>query len=157
MDSDQESDFEFESSADAVFITSDFETEDDGQFFTPPNSPHIDDMLPQLTDDEASDDESEDDKESKSPEGLTELPLLLSDSEDEDDDPGPPGPRNRSLNAIFARPTPVDEGLALVTPGMWVGYSNDLSEEDDAAMLQEVFEHFEALHALKEAEATAVI
>ena len=92
---------------------------------------------------------SEDDEESERPEGLAELPLLLSDSEDEDEDPGPPGPGNRSLNAIFARPTPVDEGLAPVTPGTWVGYSNDLSEEDSAAMLQEVFEHFKALHALE--------
>ena len=147
VDSDQDSDFELDSSADAVFITSDFETEyesseDDSGFFTPPNSPIIDNALPQLTDDEESDDKSEDEEEAEPDtdwgaykklshsEGLAELPLLLLDSEDEEEDPGPiTGPGNIELNSVFTRLTLVDEGLAPPAfPGAWVGYSDYVSE-----------------------------
>ena len=118
------------SSEDTSFITLDFETEDessedDGHFLTPPNSPIIDNLLPELTEDEISEDEREDDEgfvSSKDEEEDSKwdppgLPLLLSDSEDEEDKPGPPGPGNRALNTIFARPTPVDKGLEPATPG----------------------------------------
>ena len=136
-------------------------SEEESGYFTPSNSPIINTSLPQLTDDEESDDESEDDDEeadmeSAHPGVLAELPMLLSYSEDEDEDAGPVrGPGNNILNSVFARPTPVDEGLAPPAyPGAWVGYSEYVSEEDDAAMLQDIFEHFDRLKAL-EAEATA--
>ena len=49
----------------------------------------------------------------------------------------------------------MDEGLPPPAyPGAWVGYTEHVSEEVHAAMLQEVFEHFDQLTAL-EAGATA--
>ena len=56
-------------------------------------------------------------------------------------------------NTLFGRPTPVDAGLEPTTPGAWLGYSGEQSEEDREEAPNQLME---ALAARKEVEAARV-
>ena len=129
-DSDEDSEDELEASndTDGFFVDSEFETEDDSSeeesgYFTPPNTPEMEEEIPQLTEDERSDNESDD---------KPDMPVLLSDSEDEDDIPVG-HLRTDPLNSLITRPTPVDEGPTPPgCPGIWTEYEDEDPRDEEA-------------------------
>ena len=143
LDSGSEPESEY-SPWDVTYISSDINSDEemnkeDGQFFTPPNSPINPNLLPDLTEDEQSDDEESEVEDKKSevedtsrstenPGFPLDLPTLLSDSEDEDEEPETlrmAEPLDTKHNSSIARSSTEDSRPRMTVSGACLVYKCD--------------------------------